>query len=84
MNFKKTYTPKKGYTPISKIGECSLKKLEFGIIELDANEKLEYNTEKNEEEFKDNKKRYEETQIFFSEARKQLLTKFEKYLRITN
>ena len=42
------------------------------------------NTDKNEEEFKDNKKRYEETQIFFSEARKQLLTKFEKYLKITN
>ena len=39
--------------------------------------------DKNEEEFKENKKIYEETQIFFSEARKQLLTKFEKYLRIT-
>ena len=42
------------------------------------------NTDKYEEEFKDNKKRYEETQIFFTEARKQPLTKFEKYLRITN
>ena len=36
MNYKKTYVPAKGYTPICKIGECSLKKLEFGIIELDA------------------------------------------------
>ena len=27
MNFKKTYKPKNGYTPISKIGECSLKML---------------------------------------------------------
>ena len=37
MNFKKAYIPQKGYTPICKIGECSLKRLEFGIIELDAN-----------------------------------------------
>ena len=44
MNFKKTYVPAKGYTPICKIGECSLKKLEFGIIELDAGEKLPFNT----------------------------------------
>ena len=34
MNFKKAYKPAKGYTPICKIGECSLKKLEFGIIEF--------------------------------------------------
>ncbi|MFR5761663.1 MAG: hypothetical protein ACLUFI_08770 [Oscillospiraceae bacterium] len=39
MNYKKTYVPAKGYTPICKIGRCSLKKLEFGIIELDAGEK---------------------------------------------
>ena len=34
MNYKKTYTPANGYTPLCKIGECSLKDLEFGIIEL--------------------------------------------------
>ncbi len=44
MNFKKTYKPQNGYTPISKIGECSLKKLEFGIIELDAGMSLDYKT----------------------------------------
>ena len=44
MNYKKAYQPQKGYTKICKIGECSLKKLEFGIIELGAGEKLEFNT----------------------------------------
>ena len=44
MNFKKTYKPQKGYTPICKIGECSLNKLEFGIIELDAGETLGFET----------------------------------------
>ena len=44
MNYKKTYIPAKGYTPVCKIGECSLKKLEFGIIELDAGEQLDFNT----------------------------------------
>ena len=44
MNYKKTYVPAKGYTPICKIGECSLKKLEFGIIELDAGETLTFDT----------------------------------------
>ncbi|MEE1238306.1 MAG: 5-deoxy-glucuronate isomerase, partial [Acutalibacteraceae bacterium] len=48
MNFKKAYKPAKGYTPICKIGECSLKKLEFGIIELDAGESLEFKTEDKE------------------------------------
>ena len=51
MNFKKAYKSAKGYTPICKIGECSLKKLEFGIIELDAGETLEYNTEDKETAF---------------------------------
>ena len=51
MNYKKTYVPKKGYTPICKIGECSLKKLEFGIIELDAGEKLDFNTADKETAF---------------------------------
>lgn len=51
MNFKKTYHPAKGYTPICKIGQCSLKKLEFGIIELDAGESLNFNTEDKETAF---------------------------------
>ncbi len=49
MNFKKKYTPAKGYTAICKIGECSLKKLEFGMIELDAGETLDFST--NDKEF---------------------------------
>ena len=44
MNFKKTYTPKTGYTEICRIGECSLKRLSFGIIELNAGEKLPFAT----------------------------------------
>jgi len=44
MNYKRSYKSTKGYTPICKIGECTLKKLEFGIIELDGGECLEYNT----------------------------------------
>lgn len=50
-NYKKAYVPSNGYTPICKIGECSLKKLEFGIIELDAGQKLPFNTEGNEVAF---------------------------------
>ncbi|MBQ0101628.1 MAG: 5-deoxy-glucuronate isomerase [Firmicutes bacterium] len=44
MTYKKTYHPAKGYTPICEIGKCSLKKLEFGIIELDAGETQDFNT----------------------------------------
>jgi 5-deoxy-glucuronate isomerase len=44
MNFKKTYVPKNGYTPICRIGECSLKDLEFGIIELTNGQKLPFDT----------------------------------------
>ena len=51
MNYKKTYVPAKGYTPICKIGQCSLKKLEFGIIQLDAGEKLPFYTEDKETAF---------------------------------
>ena len=51
MSFKKTYHPKKGYTPVSKIGESSLKKLEFGIIELDKGESLKFATENKETAF---------------------------------
>lgn len=51
MNYKKAYVSTKGYTPICKIGECSLKKLEFGIIELDANETIDFYTENKETAF---------------------------------
>lgn len=51
MNFKKAYIPAKGYTPVCKIGKCSLKKLEFGIIELDAGEKISFYTEDKETAF---------------------------------
>ncbi|MBP3926937.1 MAG: 5-deoxy-glucuronate isomerase [Clostridium sp.] len=51
MNFKKRYEKKSGYTPICKIGECSLKKLEFGIIELEDGERVEYDTEDKETGF---------------------------------
>ena len=44
MNVKKTYKPTKGYTPLCKIGECSLKRLEFGIIELDAGNLQDFDT----------------------------------------
>ena len=45
MNFKKAYKPTIGYTPICKIGQCSLKKLEFGIIELNKGDTYTYKTE---------------------------------------
>ncbi len=51
MNFKKTYKPTLGYTPICKIGECSLKRLEFGIIELDCGMSVSFNTEDKETAF---------------------------------
>ncbi len=51
MNYKKTYIPTKGYTPLCKIGQCSLKKLEFGIIELDAGEALPFDTQDKETAF---------------------------------
>lgn len=51
MNFKKSYQSAKGYTAISKIGECSLKRLEFGIIELDEGETLTFETKDKETAF---------------------------------
>lgn len=51
MNYKKTYVPKKGYTKLSKIGEGSLKMLEFGIIELGSGESLEFDTGESEAAF---------------------------------
>ncbi len=44
MNFKKSYKKASGYTPICKVEECSLKKLEFGIIELEDGESISYDT----------------------------------------
>ena len=44
MNYKKTYVPAKGYTRICEAGACSLKRLSFGMIELDAGEKLPFYT----------------------------------------
>ena len=51
MSFKKKYEKATGYTPICKIGECSLKKLEFGIIELEAGQSVDYCTEDKETAF---------------------------------
>lgn len=50
-NYKKAYTPANGYTKICKIGECSLKMLEFGIIELEAEQRLPFDTEDKETAF---------------------------------
>ena len=44
MNYKKSYQSKIGYTSICKIGKCSLKMLEFGIIELGNGDKVNFNT----------------------------------------
>ena len=44
MNFKKKYEKANGYTPICKIGEGALKKLEFGIIELEAGQRQDFDT----------------------------------------
>ena len=51
MNFKKSYEPQNGYTHICRIGECSLKDLEFGIIELTPGQKLEFDTKDKETAF---------------------------------
>ena len=51
MNYKKTYVPKKGYTPLCEIGKCSLKELEFGIIELSDGETLDFDTRDRETAF---------------------------------
>ena len=51
MNYKKAYKPQQGYTPICKIGQCSLKKLEFGIIMLKAGTSVDFCTEDKETAF---------------------------------
>lgn len=48
MNFKKTYVPRNGYTPLCQIGSCSLKDLEFGMIELTEGQTLSYDTQEKE------------------------------------
>ncbi len=51
MSYKKTYYPSIGYTPLRKTGDCSLKSLDFGIIELKANDSVEYLTGEKETAF---------------------------------
>lgn len=51
MNLKKTYKPQFGYTQLSKIGESSLRELEFGIIELDEGMDLTFETQDREVAF---------------------------------
>ena len=51
MNFKKGYKKSKGYTKICEIDKCTLKKLEFGIIELSGGETLDFYTEDKETAF---------------------------------
>lgn len=51
MSYKKSYQPQNGYTCVSKIGESSLKKLEFGILQLEAGQSLPFDTEGKETAF---------------------------------
>ena len=51
MNYKKTYTPQEGYTPLCEIGKCSLKQLEFGILELGYNGEYTFDTKDREVAF---------------------------------
>ena len=45
MNLKKTYTPKIGYTKLCETEKCSCKRLEFGMIELNAGDSVTVETE---------------------------------------
>ncbi len=51
MDYRKTYTPAKGYTELCTIGKCSLERLEFGIIELGCREELIFDTKDREAAF---------------------------------
>lgn len=51
MNYKKTYIPKEGYTYVCKMGECSFKMLEFGIIMLSPGKELTFKTADKETAF---------------------------------
>ena len=51
MNYKKSYQPRKGYTPLCEIGKCSLNQLEFGILELGPDEETDFDTKDREVAF---------------------------------
>ncbi len=51
MNYKKTYVPQNGYTPLCTIGQCSLKDLEFGILELSPGQAYAFETHDREAAF---------------------------------
>ena len=51
MEYKKSYTPQKGLTRISTIGESSLKMLEFAIIELGKDQEIVFDTGESETAF---------------------------------
>lgn len=44
MNYKKTYAPKIGYTKLCEKDNCSCKRLEFGMIELNAGDSVTIET----------------------------------------
>ena len=51
MSYKKSYTSANGYTPLCKIGECSLKMLEFGIVKLEPGGNVTLETQDKETAF---------------------------------
>ncbi len=51
MNFKRSYQKSKGYTKVCEIDKCTLKRLEFGIIELSSGETLDFYTADKETAF---------------------------------
>lgn len=51
MNYKKTYTPKIGYTKLCQKENCTCKRLEFGMIELNAGDSVTVKTEGSEYAF---------------------------------
>ena len=51
MNYKKTYTPAAGYTKLCEIDKCSCKRLEFGMIQLNAGESVTIQTGEKEYAF---------------------------------
>lgn len=51
MNYKKSYIPTTGYTPLCIHGECSLKLMDMGIIELDGKSAVEFETKDREAGF---------------------------------
>ena len=51
MNYKKTYTPEIGSTKLCEIDKCSCKRLEFGMIELNAGDSVTIETQGKEYSF---------------------------------